>query len=54
MKRATVPVVIYKDGEREVVGEAVVDLENYGRSYLDIINYEINLNDAGLTLRKDR
>lgn len=52
MKTVEVPVVIYKNGTREVVGTAVVDIEDY--SILITNQHEINLNDAGLSLRKDR
>jgi len=45
----TVPVVYYIRGERRVIGEAVVDLNDFpvtGKS-------EINLNNAGISDRKD-
>lgn len=49
-----VPVVFYgRDGERHVIGGARVDPASYG-SDIDLSKYEINLNDAGLSARKER
>lgn len=47
MKTATVPVVIYTKGERRIVGEAVVDIDDYNG--VNIRNAEIDLNNAGLS-----
>lgn len=49
MALVTVPVVFYLGGERRVVGEAVVDTDDYTVRATS----EINLNDAGLSERKD-
>lgn len=47
MKTAIVPVVIYRQGVRSVVGEATVDIDDYRG--VNIRNAEINLNNAGLS-----
>ena len=52
MQSERVPVVFYdRGGRRQVVGEAVVDMKIYPD--LPPGKYEINLNDAGLSLIKD-
>ena len=52
MKTATVPVVIYRDGVRSVVGEAVINIDDYRG--VNIRSAEINLNNAGLSDRKNK
>ena len=47
MKTAVVPVVIYTRGERRIVGEAVVDIDDYDG--INIRTAEIDLNNAGLS-----
>lgn len=47
LKTATVPVVLYRNGQRSIVGEAVVDIDDYNG--VNIRNAEINLNNAGLS-----
>jgi hypothetical protein len=45
--KKTVPVAYYKSGQRVIVGEAVVDMDDY-----DGVNWrtaEININNAGLS-----
>jgi hypothetical protein len=50
--RKTVPVVFYTGSERVVIGEAVVEDEDFPLAAVSP-NAEINLNNAGLSLRKD-
>lgn len=45
--KKTVPVAYYKDGERQVIGEATVDIEDY--SGVNWVTTEININNAGLS-----
>jgi len=45
----TVPVVVYTDGQRRVIGEAIVELDDYPDLQINILSAEINLNNAGLS-----
>lgn len=49
----TVPVVVYLGGRRQVVGEAMVQLDDYAGLDFPFDLAEINLNNAGLSIRKD-
>lgn len=44
-----VPVVVYTDGRRQVVGEATVEIDDYNGLSFPIVRAEINLNNAGLS-----
>jgi hypothetical protein len=51
--RKVVPVVVYTDGRRQVVGEATVEVGDYSDVDFPLDLAEINLNNAGLSIRKD-
>ena len=51
--RKVVPVVVYTDGRRQVVGEAMVEVGDYSDVEFPLDLAEINLNNAGLSIRKD-
>lgn len=45
--KKTVPVALYKNGVRRVIGEATVDIDDY--SGVNWLTAEININNAGLS-----
>lgn len=45
--KKTVPVAYYKNGVRQVIGEATVDIDDY--SGVNWRTAEININNAGLS-----
>jgi hypothetical protein len=53
VKTKIVPVVIYKNGMRTIIGEAEVDVSDYEGAEFNIINAEIDLNNAGLSAPRE-